>query len=90
MMKNRIVLSGTFVYFCFLTTLSWACPFCSENLAKNSAGFGGGLSLGIMITIFLLLGMVGSAAGLIVYLMIREGKKSDRRHELAKQASSNA
>lgn len=88
-MKNRAVLSVTFLFLFFLTTLSWACPFCSENLAKNSAGFGGGLSLGIVITIFLLLGMVGSAASLIVYLMIKEGKKSDRRHELAKQASSN-
>lgn len=58
-----------------------ACPFCSENLSKNSAGFGGGLGVGISITIFLFLGMMGSLVGFVAYLMIQEGKKSDKRHE---------
>lgn len=46
--------------------------------------------MGIMVTIFMLLGMIGSIAGFVVYLMIQEGKKSDRRHQLAQEQVSPA
>ena len=69
--------------FSFLPAFSYSCPFCSENLAKNSGGFAGGLTLGIVITIFFMLGVMGSIVGFVAYLMIKEGKKSDRRHALA-------
>ena len=70
-------------------TAAIACPFCSENLSKNTGGFSGGLTLGIVITIFFMLGMMGAVVGFISYLMIKEGKKSDRRHELAQSASQS-
>jgi len=56
-----------------------ACPFCSENLAKNSGGFAGGLTLGITITIFLMLGVVGSLAGFIIYQIIQGDKRKKLR-----------
>ena len=60
-----------------------ACPFCSENLSKNNGGFGGGLTLGIVITIFLFLGVLATIVGLIVR-SIREG---DKRIALRRQLS---
>ncbi len=69
--------------FTLLHSVAAACPFCSENLAKNTGGFSGGLTIGIVITIFFMLGVMGSLVGFVVYLMIQEGKKSDRRHQLA-------
>ncbi len=76
--------------FTFLQAAAMACPFCSEGLARNSGGFSGGLTMGIVITIFFFLGMIGSLAGFVIYLMIKEGKKSDRRHQLAAQAAAAA
>jgi hypothetical protein len=57
-----------------------ACPFCSENLAKNSGGFAGGLTLGITITIFLMLGTVGLLAGFIIYQIIQGDKRRNLTH----------
>jgi hypothetical protein len=85
-MKKFIFPLSTLLTFMLSNVVAFGCPFCSENLSKNSGGFSGGLSMGIMITIFMLLGFVGSLAGFVVWLMIKEGKKSDRRHELARQA----
>ena len=78
----------TLFTFFLLTSAVNACPFCSEGLARNSGGFSGGLTMGIVITIFFMLGIIGSLVGFVAYLMIKEGKKSDRRHELAAQAAS--
>ena len=85
-MRRILNLSYLFTFLLFYN-VAFACPFCSENLARNSGGFSGGLSLGIVITIFFMLGVIGSIVGFIAYLMIKEGKKSDRRHELAQAAS---
>jgi hypothetical protein len=84
-MKNSLILLAAFLFFSF-ENLADACPFCSENLAKNSGGFSGGLTLGIVITIFFMLGIMGAVVGFVAYLMIKEGKKSDRRHEADRQA----
>jgi predicted lipid-binding transport protein (Tim44 family) len=72
----------------FCPAFALACPFCSENLSKNSGGFNHGLTMGIMITIFMFLGIIGSIAGFIVHLMIKEGKKSELRHQLAQEQAS--
>lgn len=84
---KRISRLFTFFACLFFKGAALACPFCSENLAKNTDGFSGGLTIGIVITIFFMLGIMGSVVGFIAYLMIKEGKKSEKRHELA-QASS--
>jgi hypothetical protein len=78
---------SAYLFFLFPAFAS-ACPFCSTNLSSNSGGFNHGLTMGIMITIFMLLGMIGSVAGFIVYLMIKEGKKSELRHQLAQEQAS--
>lgn len=85
-MRKFLILN--FLTFSLFTSFAYSCPFCSEGLSRNSGGFSGGLTMGIVITIFFMLGIVGSLAGFIIYLMIKEGKKSDRRHELAARASS--
>ena len=72
-----------------LHTVLFACPFCSENLSKNTGGFSGGLTLGIVITIFFMLGAIGSVVGFVAWLMIKEGKKSDRRHQLAASSQTS-
>lgn len=43
--------------------------------------------MGIVITIFFMLGVIGSVAGFIAYLMVKEGRKSDRRHALMAESS---
>jgi hypothetical protein len=55
-----------------MTTPLQACPFCASNLSQNSRGF----TLGINMTIFLMLGTVGLLAGFIIYQIIRQEKKS--------------
>jgi uncharacterized membrane protein SpoIIM required for sporulation len=62
-----------------ISSIASACPFCSENLAKNSGGFAGGLTLGITITIFLMLGVVGFLAGFIIYQIIQGDKRKKLR-----------
>lgn len=86
--KTCLWLIGSFLFWApaFLS----ACPFCSSNLSNNSGGFDHGLTVGIMVTIFMLLGMIGSVVGFVVYLMIKEGNKSDRRHRLAQGQASPA
>lgn len=58
-----------------------ACPFCSDNVSRSANGFSG-ISVGIVISIFFLLGMVGLLIGGVIWLIIKEGKKSDQRHAL--------
>ena len=87
MKKRHFRLLNPLTFSLFPAVVS-ACPFCSENLAKNTGGFAGGLTLGIVITIFFMLGMIGSVAGFIAYLMVKEGRKSDRRHEMMAQSAS--
>lgn len=67
-----------------------ACPACAENLAQDTVN--AGMSKGIGLTIFFFLGIFGSVVGLVTWAMIKEGKKSQLRHEqlAAQQASSNA
>ncbi|MGH7738650.1 MAG: hypothetical protein ACREL1_00750 [bacterium] len=48
-----------------------ACPFCAGNLGQNSCGF----SFGIGVSIFMLLGIVASLVGFIVYQIIQQDKK---------------
>ncbi len=79
---RRILSLLHFLIFTLLYSAAVACPFCSENLSKNTGGFSGGLTIGIVVTIFFMLGVMGLLVGFITYLMIKEGKKSDRRHEL--------
>ena len=64
-----------------ITSAAAACPFCAENLSRNSGGFAGGLTLGITITIFLMLGVVGSLAGFIVYQILQGDKRREPRQE---------
>lgn len=90
MMKKNLRFFLSLSVFSSLQAAAVACPFCSEGLARNSGGFSGGLTMGIVITIFFFLGMIGSLAGFVIYLMIKEGKKSDRRHLLAAQAAAAA
>ena len=74
--------------FCFLvSSFLLACPFCSDNVSRDNNGFSG-ISVGIVLSIFFLLGMVGSLIGLVIWLIIKEGKKSDQRHALAAQRAS--
>jgi hypothetical protein len=54
-----------------MTTPLQACPFCASNLAGNGAGF----SLGINVTVFVMLGTLGSLAGFIIYQIIQQEKK---------------
>jgi hypothetical protein len=54
-----------------MTTPLQACPFCAGNLAQNGVGF----SLGINVTIFVMLGTLGSLAGFIIYQIIQQEKK---------------
>ena len=49
-----------------------ACPFCAPNLQQNSRGF----TLGITISIFLLLGAVAGLTGFIVHQIIRQEKRN--------------
>jgi hypothetical protein len=63
-----------------------ACPFCSDNVSRSANGFSG-ISVGIVISIFFLLGMVGALIGGVIWLIIKEGKKSDQRHALAAQGA---
>ena len=65
------MIKKTFSLFWLTINSLQACPFCASNLEQNSAGF----SLGINVTIFLLLATVGSLAGFIVYQIVRQPKK---------------
>jgi hypothetical protein len=91
MLNKLSSLSLTLSLFFISTVSVWACPLCGENLAKNNGGFGGGLTMGIVITIFFLLGTFGAILGLVIRMMIKEGKKSDARHALlaAQESSQN-
>jgi hypothetical protein len=82
----KIILS---ILFSFSCSLASACPFCGENLSKNNGGFTGGISMGILITIFLFLGVLGSLVGFIVY-SIREGDKRAVRRQLARETLPQA
>jgi hypothetical protein len=87
-MKKIYSVLITVVLVFFTSAVLFACPLCSDNVART--GNNGGMAMGIVITIFLLLGAVGSLAGFFIWLMIHEGRKSDRRHALAAQASQQA
>jgi hypothetical protein len=65
------MIKKTFGLFWLTINSLQACPFCASNLEQNNAGF----SLGINVTIFLLLATVGSLAGFIVYQIIQQEKK---------------
>ncbi len=64
-----------------ITSAAAACPFCAENLSRNGGGFAGRLTLGITITIFLMLGVVGSLAGFIVYQIFQGDKRRELRQK---------
>jgi hypothetical protein len=87
----RVFKASLFLSLSFLSyAAASACPFCSENLSKNNGGFGGGLTLGIVITIFLFLGVLATIVGLIVR-SIREGdKRIALRRQLAQETISQA
>ena len=91
MLKKIKFLIPAFLFSFLLSSFVLACPFCSDNLAKNNGGFTGGLTMGIFITIFFFLGVFGILVALVIRLMIKEGQKSDARHALlaAQEASQN-
>jgi len=89
-MKRWPFFLSTLLTFTLFHVASFACPFCSENLARNNGGFSGGLTLGIVLTIFLFLGVLGTIVGLIVHA-IREGdKRTAQRRQLAQDPAAQA
>ncbi len=87
-MKISVYSLPAFLFCSLAAPFLLACPFCSDNISRGNNGFTG-ISVGIVISIFFLLGMVGSLVGFVIWLIIKEGKKSDQRHALAAQRASH-
>lgn len=88
MKKTLLFLSAFLIHSAFAAVVS-ACPACAENLSSDPVN--AGISRGIGLTIFFFLGIFGTIVGLVVWFMIKEGKRSQLRHEqlAAQQAGSN-
>ncbi len=57
----------------------YACPFCRVNLASNSGTFAHGITVGLGICILLMLTVIGVLITALVFMAIKEGKKSSQR-----------
>jgi hypothetical protein len=78
-MKKMILLLSCLAAFSLSYSVSFACPACAENLSSDPVN--AGISRGIGLTIFFFLGIFGSLVGLVTWFMIKEGRKSQIRHE---------
>lgn len=65
--------TGIFILCLLAASAAMACPTCKDALSNNPQGLG--LAKGFYLTILLMLGMVFSLVGLLVYKIVKEAKK---------------